>query len=155
MKFLRFVVEGDPVGKQRPRFSGAGAGAVRTYTPKKTKDYELLVQDNYLIQIGQRGIGYFEPQEAVYLLIDAVFRIPASMSKGDRKKAISGEILPVKRADADNIAKVCMDALNGYLYHDDSQVVEVYCRKMYGEQPKVIIRAADYPLMIPEAKEEV
>lgn len=150
MKYLRFAVEGDPVGKQRPRFSGAGAG-VRTYTPQKTKDYERLVQDNYYIQCGSKFMGYFEPQEAVYMLIDAVFRMPKGFSKADKQKAISGEILPLKRADADNIAKVCMDALNGYAYHDDAQIAEVYCRKMYGEQPKVVIRMANEPLM--EAKE--
>ncbi len=150
MKYLRFVVEGDPVGKQRPRFSGAGAG-VRTYTPQKTKDYERLVQDNYYIQCGSKFMGYFEPQEAVYMLIDAVFRIPKGFTKADREKAVRGEILPVVKPDGDNVAKVCMDALEGYAYHNDSQVVEHYCRKMYGEQPKVVIRMSNEPLM--EAKE--
>ena len=146
MKYLRFVVEGDPVGKQRPRFSGAGSG-VRTYTPQKTKDYERLVQDNYYIQCGSKFMGYFEPQEAVYMLIDAVFRIPKGFTKADREKAVRGEILPVVKPDGDNVAKVCMDALEGYAYHNDSQVVEHYCRKMYGEQPKVVIRMSNEPLM--------
>lgn len=150
MKYIRFVVEGDPVGKQRPRFSGAGAG-VRTYTPQKTKDYERLVQDNYYIQCGSKFLGYFEPQEAVYMLIDAVFRIPKGFTKADREKAVRGEILPVVKPDGDNVAKVCMDALEGYAYHNDSQVVEHYCRKMYGEQPKVVIRMSNEPLM--EVKE--
>lgn len=150
MKYLRFVVEGDPVGKQRPRFSGAGA-RVMAYTPQKTKDYERLVQDNYYIQCGSKFMGYFEPQEAVYMLIDAVFRIPKGFTKADREKAVRGEILPVVKPDGDNVAKVCMDALEGYAYHNDSQVVEHYCRKMYGEQPKVVIRMSNEPLM--EAKE--
>ena len=152
MKYLRFVVEGDPVGKQRPRFSGAGAG-VRTYTPQKTKDYERLVQDNYYIQCGSKFMGYFEPQEAVYMLIDAVFRIPKGFTKADREKAVRGEILPVVKPDGDNVAKVCMDALEGYAYHNDSQVVEHYCRKMYGEQPKVVIRMSNEPLMEPKEVE--
>lgn len=146
MKYLRFVVEGDPVGKQRPRFSEAGAG-VRTYTPQKTKDYERLVQDNYYIQCGSKFMGYFEPHEAVYMLIDAVLRIPKGFTKADREKAVRGEILPVVKPDGDNVAKVCMDALEGYAYHNDSQVVEHYCRKMYGEQPKVVIRMSNEPLM--------
>lgn len=153
MKYLRFVVEGDPVGKQRPRFSGAGAG-IRTYTPQKTKDYERLVQDNYYLQIGKKGVGYFEPQEPVFMLIDAVFRIPKGFTKADRAKAVRGEILPVKRADSDNISKVCMDALNGYAYHDDAQVVEVYCRKVYGENPRVVIKMSNEPLMEPKEVSE-
>jgi Holliday junction resolvase RusA-like endonuclease len=153
MKYIRFVVEGNPVGKQRPRFSWAGA-EIWTYTPQKTKDYERLVQDNYYLQIGKKGVGYFEPQEPVFMLIDAVFRIPKGFTKADREKAVRGEILPLKRADVDNIAKVCMDALTGYAYHDDAQVVEVYCRKVYGENQRVVIRMSNEPLMEPKEVSE-
>ncbi|EGT4933384.1 TPA: RusA family crossover junction endodeoxyribonuclease, partial [Clostridioides difficile] len=35
------VIDGEPVGKERPRFNLA---TKRTYTPQKTKDYEELIK---------------------------------------------------------------------------------------------------------------
>ena len=42
MKQIRFTIPGQPFGKQRPKFSRAGA-YVKTYTPKETTSYENLV----------------------------------------------------------------------------------------------------------------
>ena len=43
MKQIRFTIPGQPFGKQRPKFSRAGA-YVKTYTPKETTSYENLVK---------------------------------------------------------------------------------------------------------------
>lgn len=43
MKQIRFTIPGKPFGKQRPKFSRAGA-YVKTYTPKETTSYENLVK---------------------------------------------------------------------------------------------------------------
>lgn len=43
MKQIRFSIPGQPFGKQRPKFSRAGA-YVKTYTPKETTSYENLVK---------------------------------------------------------------------------------------------------------------
>ena len=49
-----------------------------------------------------------------------------------------GELYPTKKPDADNIAKVICDALNGSAYHEDTQVVKLTVRKVYTEgEPKV------------------
>ena len=42
MKEIRFVVEGEPFGKQRPRHNGKV-----TYTPQETHDHEELVRWAY------------------------------------------------------------------------------------------------------------
>ena len=44
---------------------------------------------------------------------------------------IGGDTLPQKKPDADNIAKVVLDALNGVAYEDDKQVVRVTISKVY------------------------
>lgn len=41
MKQIRFTIPGQPFGKQRPKFSRAGA-YVKTYTPKETTSYETV-----------------------------------------------------------------------------------------------------------------
>ena len=47
---------------------------------------------------------------------------------------------PTKKPDADNIAKVICDALNGVAYGDDTQVVNLNVKKRYtDEEPKVIV----------------
>lgn len=41
---MKFVVAGEIVGKGRPRFTRSG----RTYTPKRTTDYERTIKTAYL-----------------------------------------------------------------------------------------------------------
>lgn len=38
---------------------------------------------------------------------------------------LSGELLPTKKPDIDNIVKAVLDALNEVAYRDDTQVVEL------------------------------
>ena len=37
---ISFRVEGEPIGKGRPRVTARGGKFAHAYTPKKTKDYE-------------------------------------------------------------------------------------------------------------------
>ena len=46
LQSIRFVVPGQPFGKQRPKFSRAGQ-YVKTYTPGETVSYENLVKVMY------------------------------------------------------------------------------------------------------------
>ena len=49
------------------------------------------------------------------------------------------EYYPTKKPDADNIAKVVCDALNGLAYKDDAQVIDLTVHKRFGD-PKVIVK---------------
>ena len=46
----------------------------------------------------------------------------------------SGELLPCKKPDADNIAKVVCDALNKVAYDDDTQICNLYVCKRYTKE---------------------
>lgn len=118
---LIFNVEGDPVGKQRPRFARG-----RTYTPKKT-----LVYENEIKAQAASAMGASEPLEtpvAVYLYINHA--IPASYSK-KRKEACLNRFERPKKPDLDNVAKAYLDAMNGIVYRDDVQVVSLHVTKRY------------------------
>ena len=118
---LIFSVEGDPVGKQRPRFSKG-----HTYTPKKSVDYEKQIADK-----AQSAMGTTEPLEtpvAVYIYINHT--IPASYSK-KRKEACLDRLERPKKPDLDNTAKSFLDAMNGIVYKDDVQVVSLHVTKRY------------------------
>ena len=52
---------------------------------------------------------------------------------------LSGELLPTKKPDIDNIVKAVLDALNEVAYRDDTQVVELQVRKQDSERPRLEI----------------
>lgn len=120
---MTIYIPGDPVGKERPRHTKSG----HTYTPEKTKAYEAKVAACFRKAHGKRLDG------PVFLAITAYMPIPKRATKADRAAMEAGARLPMKRPDADNIAKVCMDALNGLAYHDDAQVIGLSVLKRYGE----------------------
>jgi len=119
---LIFSVEGDPVGKQRPRFTKTG----RTYTPKKTSDYEGMIADKAMVAMGP--VTPLETPVAVYIYINHA--IPASYSK-KRKEACLNRFERPKKPDLDNVAKAYLDAMNGIVYKDDVQVVSLHVTKRY------------------------
>jgi Holliday junction resolvase RusA-like endonuclease len=122
-----FSVEGDPVGKQRPRFSRG-----RTYTPKKTVDYETIIASK-----ASQAMGSSEPlQTPVAIFIWISHAIPASYSKKRKEACLNGLDWP-KKPDLDNVAKVFLDAMNGIVYKDDVQVVKLRVSKRYDIDSRV------------------
>jgi len=131
---IEFTVDAAPVAKGRPRFSGRG-GFVRTYTPKATTDWEVLVK-----QAATRAMGSSKPLEgAVRLSIRFWLPIPASWSKKRSEAAKQGLEHHIKKPDVDNFAKAVMDACNEVLYMDDSQVIDLHTSKYYSDWPRVEI----------------
>lgn len=122
-----FTVYGEPRGKGRPRFNKNG----HTYTPADTAKYERMVRAMFLSRYPRaEQIGKDIPVRAK---INAYYKIPDSAGKGKKQLMKAGLIRPTKRVDADNIAKILLDALNGYAYHDDAQVVELEVKKLYAQ----------------------
>ena len=126
---LLFRVNGEPQGKGRPRFTRGGT----TYTPQKTKRYEQQIREAALQ--AATVSGYLKPDNPVSVNICAWFVPPKSWSKKKRRAAMAGELYPTVKPDADNLAKVFLDALNEIAYHDDKQVVDCVIRKRYTFQP--------------------
>ena len=123
---MEFIVEGNPQGKARPRFSQK-SGTV--YTPAKTARYERLIRKAFLAA-GGKSI----PSDCyVGIIVDAYFQIPKSYTKGKRLACQHNINRPAKKPDIDNTLKVVLDALNKAAYEDDKQVVEVSCRKWYSQ----------------------
>ena len=56
---------------------------------------------------------------------------------------LNGGAFPVRKPDADNIAKIILDALNGTAYHDDAQIVQLSVRKQYAEKNSVEVILED------------
>ena len=127
---IYFKVYGAAVPKQRPRISGR-----RAYTPKRTKDYEERVLKEFCSSC--RGFyPAFGKDTPVSVEIRIGQAIPKSWSKKKQLQAELGEIVPLSRnGDVDNIAKSILDALNGFAYEDDCQVVRLKITKSYSAEP--------------------
>lgn len=115
-----YLIPIDPVAKGRPRLGRNG----HTFTPKKTKDAEKTIQ------------FYLKLNKCVKLegalAVRIIFRIP-------KPKSVKREF-PTTRPDLDNYAKLVLDAANGYLYEDDSQVVKLLLIKEYAlKDPHILI----------------
>jgi len=125
---MMLIIPGEPMGKARARVTKQGIA----YTPKKTVNYETLVQELYAIQHGSKRLeGQIEAQ------ITAYFSIPKSASKKKREAMLSGKIRPTKKPDWDNIGKIICDSLNKLAYDDDSGIVDGSVKKYYSDKPRV------------------
>ena len=127
MSFMvTFKVDANPVGKQRARYAKRG-NFVQTYTPDKTRNYESLIKEAAI-----EAMGSSEPLETpvtLYLYIRAP--IPKSLPKKRIEACLSGLEKPIKKPDASNVLKSVEDAMNGVVYKDDSQIVNIHVSKVY------------------------
>lgn len=131
MNQVVFLVEGEPTGKGRPRFTNTGK---HVYTPYKTAQYEELVGLSY--RNVAHGYCFKSP---VRVSIIACFK-PPKRSKKIVQDMLLNTILPTKKPDVDNIAKIILDGLNNVAWLDDVQVVEMTVTKRYKEIPCVIVK---------------
>lgn len=129
MRSKTIVIPGKPQGKGRPRFTRYG----RPYTPESTRQYEELIRACWM----EQADGWKVREGGVGMIVTAYFAIPSSANK-DRKSGMrSGRILPQVKPDGDNILKAVADALNGYAYTDDKQIVSMSVQKKYADEPRV------------------
>lgn len=133
---IKFTVPGLPIAKGRPRFTTRGKFAV-AYTPQKTKDAEKSIAD-----YAKYFMGFAKPLHGP-LALDLIFYmpIPKSVSKTNRRR-LNGSY-HVSKPDADNLAKLVSDALNGICYLDDSQISKLTITKIYALDPGVTINISE------------
>ena len=110
------VVEGTIRGKQRPRFNTKNG---RAFTPGQTINYENWIKQCYIQQSNKLLNGPIRARIEIY------YSVPKSYSKRKIEAIKDGIDYPMKKPDADNIAKIVLDSLNKIAYEDDKQVVEL------------------------------
>jgi Holliday junction resolvase RusA-like endonuclease len=125
-------VAGTVRGKGRPRFARKTGHA---YTPEQTVNYEARLSLAGKDAVGTRPLL----TGPVSVSIIAYFAIPQSFSKAKRAMALSMELVPTTKPDADNIFKLAGDALNGVVWSDDKQITDATFAKRYSDQPGLAI----------------
>lgn len=138
MTTIAFTIPGEAVAKGRPRSTKKGI----TYTPTKTRDFE-----DYVRSVASQ----YAPKEllkgALVMELHFFFQRPKSLPKR--------VVHHIKKSDVDNLAKAIMDSLEprkrpkksqnpleGAMYENDAQIVDLWVTKEYGE-PRVEVKITD------------
>jgi len=128
---LRLIVPGKPQPKQR---AIVNTYTKKAHTPEATAKYEREVGKLWKIQNGTAML-----QGPLKMTVLMCFAVPKSDSKVKRQQKLDDEIKHTIKPDASNVLKAVEDGLNGVAYHDDSQLVEIYMRKMYAAEGYVAV----------------
>ena len=160
------VLEGDPRGKGRPRFS-THCGFGKVYTDAATAEYEELIQVEVLRHIGKQALIDRTRQIKRQTFIQAykdfggqpIFTGPvrvemeirhpirASWTKAKKAAALAGRIAPTLKPDPDNVAKIWFDAFNDCMWKDDTQVIRMSVERSFAEDPSVLVRVIPLDLL--------
>lgn len=129
---IRFTIKGCPVGKARARTVVHG-GIVRSYTPKKTANWERVVA----WECKKAAQGHIFAA-GTPLKLDAWFYMPVAKSapKYVYERLTRGE-WNTNKPDIDNLLKSILDGCNGIAYEDDNQIAAVVAHKTYSDCPRV------------------
>jgi Holliday junction resolvase RusA-like endonuclease len=136
---ISFVIEGEAEVQQRHRIAWKGMlGAwerSKRRTPviydsssKQKKALHKAVKEE-MEEIGISSIPYFNLGEPLALELTFLFQSKASKNP---------QPFP-KKKDLDNMVKYFMDAMNGLLYHDDTVIVCLVAKKVFGENSSTVV----------------
>lgn len=138
---IKFTIEGNPFGKQRPLVAHRH-GVKRP----ETRVYERKARGTW-----NRVYNSKEFTGAVKIDLQAYYQIPKSWAKWKKEAAKLNLIRPIRKSklkpDVDNVGKMIMDSLNPEtfrrqkvgpgIYLDDGQVVQLNVESWYSEKPRV------------------
>jgi Holliday junction resolvase RusA-like endonuclease len=125
----------DPVAKGRPRLTTVN-GHARAFTPAKTRNAETAIQ--YAIRQQLSGVDLLPRTLALALTVTFYRPRPVHL-----RKSIT---LPTTKPDLDNYIKTCSDAMNHYVFEDDSQITSIRALKRYcraGEPPRIELELSE------------
>lgn len=129
MPLLWFCVQGTPIGKARPRVTMRG-----TYMPAPYRAWMATVKQEAIAFFGEHSVcSRDECQTRRYDPAHKLIGLSLTFHLPDRR-----------RRDVDNLAGAVMDALNGVLWNDDSQIARLVVDKRVaakGEFVGVEVRA--------------
>ena len=130
MRLVEFWVDGIPAPKgSRKNFiikrKDGSMGVNSVNANARTKGWEAKIRQN------AKSVSYntvMEGPVAVWLL----FVLPRP---GYYKRKKDAPVLPITRPDLDKLIRAACDAVTGVLFRDDSQVTQLWARKIYGPEP--------------------
>lgn len=119
----------EPIGKATARHT-VRDGRVMTYTPARTRNTEIAIQLLIRQAVMEKLDNCFFPADVPLRLIAIFYRIPPKHLKKNITK-------PITRPDVDNYMKTLCDAMQKFLFLDDSQITTALIKKRFGTPPRI------------------
>jgi len=122
-----------PLAVQSVRFRNAGK-FIQTYQPSKNHEYKSCIRT---LAMNQLPSDFEMFTGTLFISVDFVFPALKSFTKATQRQIETGSILhkSTKPDLHDNLCKSTFDALTNLVWQDDSQIAELYSRKIYGLAP--------------------
>ncbi len=117
----------NPVPASRPRVSRWS-----TYYPKSNNKFKKEMEDL------KSGLEKNPSEKLVSVELKFGIMIPKSWSKKKREEL--NNTYCSNNSDIDNYIKAILDSLNGIVYIDDKQVVELFAKKIYSEEGYILYK---------------
>ena len=120
---MKITIYMEPVAKARPRTVRRGGKTV-TFTPSKTVDAENMIRNAVL-------------KEEEFFAAPTALRLEATFYRTRPKSLKKAILLPVSKPDWDNYGKTLTDALEKFIYDNDSQITTAIIKKRFGSPPRI------------------
>ena len=128
-----FYLPGNPVPLPRSRFNRSKSRCPYNPANKKKKECQRLIKE----QVSSCSKGPLFPSNIpVTLNVYFCIRRPNEDFKGQNRERseLKGQrrnlFAPVRKPDLDNLLKFILDAMQGVIYTDDTQVVSIVCARL-------------------------
>ncbi len=135
MTILRATILVEPTGKGRARSTyipgkDGKKGFVSTYTPAATRKSEAQIIADIRHQLEQ-------VENSIIFGPGVPLRLTATFYRARPKSLPKRVQYPVSRPDLDNYQKLLSDALNHFVYAEDSQIIDLDIHKRFAEPGKM------------------
>ena len=135
--FEYFPQSGEIRSASRPKATmrnSNGKGFIQMYDLKDDKNFKRDLRE-YIMSLLDKDFNVIAGEIEFFM---EIYRpMPKSFNKTENVLAWMGITKPLKKPDVDNYEKIVYDALNGYLFFDDKQIVKSTVIKKYG-QPRIV-----------------
>lgn len=134
MSEIRIVVKGKPTAWAAP------------YVVRGNRSFNIKSKQKNATRADILNQYTEEPiEKSVALTILFYMPIPLSQQKKWKKLTLNDLPQHTKKPDIDNCCKFIIDCLKGIVIKDDNQVVTLYAKKSYSEDPQTIIHVHTHP----------
>lgn len=134
-------MEGRAVPQPRPRVYQTATGKSKAVNSRQSITYKRIVKMTAKGCMNKQHLILTE--SPLEMRLTFVFTPPKSYTKKKLRAVESGELRYTKKPDLDNLAKGILDALNGTVYKDDSQIITLSINKEYGHTDHVLINITE------------
>lgn len=134
---IKLTFDFPPVAQARPRATRFGRG-IRLYDLKQVHAYKAQLAES------ARFMYHGKPLSGA-LRVELWFyrQVQKSISKKERALRLTGAHRPTVKPDTDNFIKSTLDGLNGLLWEDDRQIVDIIVHKYYSDHPRIEIEVEE------------